>query len=178
MNKDQLPFGKMVGEQKRLPGAEDAKLLIVAVDESEKAIEIVETAKKHFPHLEIMVRTKYWNDYYDMLERNVLGVYREFSDVALRMAADALGHMGYRKNQVQRSLKKFRRHDEEYLEELAKSRHEQKNFIKRGRQVIQELELMMLDDMEKEAKDKDLGWDAETIREEFAPLIRQLKEED
>jgi CPA2 family monovalent cation:H+ antiporter-2/glutathione-regulated potassium-efflux system ancillary protein KefC/glutathione-regulated potassium-efflux system protein KefB len=158
-------------------GADDARLLIVAVDDSEKAIEIVETAKKHFPHLKIMVRTKYWNDYYDMLERDVLGVYREFSDVALRMAADALGFIGYRKNQVHRSLKKFRRHDEEYLKELVKTRHEQKNFIKRGRQVIRELELMMLEDMDNEAKDKDLGWDTETIVEEFAPIMQKLKEE-
>lgn len=158
-------------------GAEDAKLLIVAVDDSEKTIEVVETAQKHFPHLQIIVRTKYWNDYYNMLDKNLLGVYREFSDGALRMAADALGHMGYRKNQVQRSLKKFRRHDEEFLKELANSRHEEKNFIKHGRQVIEQLELMMLEDLENEAKDKDLGWDTESIKEEFAPIIRALKEE-
>jgi CPA2 family monovalent cation:H+ antiporter-2/glutathione-regulated potassium-efflux system ancillary protein KefC/glutathione-regulated potassium-efflux system protein KefB len=159
-------------------GAEDAKLLIVAVDDSEKTIEIVDTAKKHFPHLKIMVRTKYWMDYYNMLDRNLLGVYREFSDVALRMATDALGHMGYRKNQVHRSLKKFRKHDESYLKELAKTRHEKKIFIQRGKQVIEELELMMLEDIENEAKDKDLGWDTETIKEEFAPIIRKLKEEN
>jgi len=45
-------------------GAKDARLLIVAVDESEKAIEIVETAQKHFPNLKIIARTKYWNDYF------------------------------------------------------------------------------------------------------------------
>jgi voltage-gated potassium channel Kch len=159
-------------------GAKDARLLIVAVDDSEKSIEIVEAAKKHFPHLKIMVRTKLWNDYYDMLDRNVLGVYREFSDVALRMAADALSHIGYRKNQVHRALKKFRKHDEEYLKEMAQSRHEQKAFIRHGRQVIEELELMMLEDIENEAKNKDLGWDTETIKEEYAPLIRKLKEEN
>ncbi len=158
-------------------GAEDAKLLIVAVDESEKTLEIVQTAQKHFPHLKIMVRTKYWNDYYDMLEKNLLGVYREFSDTALRMGADVLSHLGYRKNQVQRSLRKFRKHDEEYATDLAKTRHEQKNFIKRGRQVIEELELLMLDDIDKVAKDKDMGWDTETIKEEFAPMIRMQKDE-
>jgi hypothetical protein len=33
----------------------------------------------------------------------------------------------------------------------------------------------MLEDMEKEAKDKDLGWDTEAIVEEFAPLIRKIE---
>lgn len=159
-------------------GAGDAKLLIVAVDESEKSAEIVETAQKHFPHLKIIVRTRYWDDYFEMIDKDLLGVYREFSDVALRMAADALSFIGYRKNQVQRSLKKFRKHDEKYLKELATSRKEQKAFIRHSRQVIEELELMMLEDIENEAKDKDLGWDTETIKEEYAPLIRKLKEEN
>jgi monovalent cation:proton antiporter-2 (CPA2) family protein len=159
-------------------GADEAKLLIVAVDDSEKSIEIVEVAQKHFPHLKIMVRTKYWNDYYDMLDRNVLGVYREFSDVALRIGAEALGYMGYRKNQVQRALMKFRRHEEANIKELAESRHEQKNFIKHGRRVIRELEILIRGEIENEAKNKDLGWDTESIKEEFAPLIRKMKEEE
>jgi CPA2 family monovalent cation:H+ antiporter-2/glutathione-regulated potassium-efflux system ancillary protein KefC/glutathione-regulated potassium-efflux system protein KefB len=159
-------------------GAEDAKLLIVAVDESEKTIEIVEAAQKHFPHLKIMVRTKNWNDYYNMLDKNVLGVYREFSDVALRIGAEALGFMGYRKNQVQRALMKFRRLEEANLKVLAESRHEQKNFIKAGRRVIQELEILIREEIDNEAKNKDLGWDTESIKEEFAPLIRKMKEEE
>jgi voltage-gated potassium channel Kch len=159
-------------------GAEDAKLLIVSVDDSEKSLEIVETAQKHFPHLKIMVRTKYWNDYYTMLDKDVLGVYREFSDVALRIGAEALGHMGYRKNQVQKALMKFRRLEEENLKELATSRHEQKNFIKQGRRVIQELELLIREEIENEAADKDLGWDTESIIEEFSPILQKMKEEE
>lgn len=161
----------------QVAGAGEAGLLIVAVDEPEKTIEIVETAKKHFPHLKIMVRTKYWDDYFDMLERDVLSVYREFSDVALRMAADALATLGYRKNQVQRALKKFRRYDEENLQELVKSRHEQRTFIKHGRQAIEQLELMMLEDIEREEQNKDLGWDTETLIQEFLPIIRKMKED-
>lgn len=158
-------------------GAEEAKLLIVAVDESEKTKEIVETAQKHFPHLKIIARTKYWEDYYDMIEKDLTGVYREFFDGGLRMAADALCLIGYRKNQVQRALKKFRKQDEKHLGELVNSRHEKKAFIKHGRQVIEDLEKMMLEDIENEAKDKDLGWDTETIIEEFAPIIKKLKEQ-
>jgi CPA2 family monovalent cation:H+ antiporter-2/glutathione-regulated potassium-efflux system ancillary protein KefC/glutathione-regulated potassium-efflux system protein KefB len=86
--------------------------------------------------------------------------------------------MGYRKNQVQRALMKFRRHEEANIKELAESRHEQKNFIKQGRRVIQELEILIREEIENEAKDKDLGWDIESIKEEFAPLIRKMKEEE
>jgi monovalent cation:proton antiporter-2 (CPA2) family protein len=157
-------------------GAADAKLLIIAVDDAEKTREIVHTCKKYYPQLKIMVRTKLWMDYYDMLDEELEGVYREFFDVGLRMGADALSILGYRKYQVYRAKKKFRKHDEEYLGELSKSRHERKAFIKHGRQVIEDLEKMMLEDIENEAKDKDLGWDTETIREEFGPMVRKLKE--
>lgn len=156
-------------------GASEAVLLIVAVDEPEKAIEIVDTAKKHFPHLKIMTRTKSWDSSYDMLEREVNGVYREYLDSALRMAADALYLIGYRNFQVQRAVKKFRKHDEYLLGELAGLRNEQKTFIKSSKQHIQDLEKMMLEDYKNEAKDKDLGWDATTIKEEFAPILRNLK---
>ena len=156
-------------------GAGDSKLLIVAVDESEKALEIVDTARKHFPHLKIITRTKSWNSSYDMLEREVSGVYREYFDSALRMGADALNLIGYRNFQVQRAITKFRKHDEYFLRELAGKRNEQKTYIKSSKQYIQDLERMMLEDFENEGKDKDLGWDATTIKEEFAPILRNLK---
>lgn len=162
----------------RAAGAEEATLLIVAVDESEKALEITNTAKKHFPNLKIMARSKNWNDFYALHEKDLLGVYREFSDVALRMGADALGHMGYRKNQVQRSLRKFRKHDEEYLKELANTHHEDKSLIKQSRKLIEELEMMILEDIENEARDKDLGWNTESIKEEFGPIMKKLREEN
>lgn len=157
-------------------GAENARLLIVAVDDPEKTLEIVETAQRHFPHLQLMARAKTWDCYYELLEKGIAHVYREFSDGALRIGADALGTLGYRKNIVQRSLKKFRKHDEAYLKDLAASRKERKSFIRQSRKSIEELELMMLEDLESVAKDKDLGWDTETLKEEFAPLINKLKE--
>jgi len=152
-------------------GAKDATLLIVAVDNNEKALEIVDNAKKHFPHLEIIARTDGWLDYYEMLEKDILGVYREFSDTALRMGAHALEQIGLRKYHIQRALKKFRKHDEELLKELAHSRHELKNFISRTKSGIEEIEELMLDDMKNQLSKKDEGWDTKTIKEEFVPLF-------
>ena len=154
-------------------GAGDARLLIIAVDQPEKALEIVETAESHFPHLKVLVRTKGWTEYYEMLEKDLHGVYREFSDTALRMGADALSELGMRKYQIQRSLKKFRKHDEMMLKELAKSRHEKEDtYFKHGRQAIAAVELLMLESMENEMNNKDMGWDTETIKKEFVPMFK------
>ncbi len=158
-------------------GAAEARLLIVAVDDPDKAVEIVETAQKHFPNLDIISRSMNWFNHYDMMDKKTIGVYREFFDSALRMAADALSFLGYRSYQVQRALKKFRRYDEKYLYKLAATRHEGKTFLKAGRQYIEDLEKMILDDIENEAKDKDLGWDTASIVEEFAPIVKKMQEE-
>ncbi|PWJ37982.1 monovalent cation:proton antiporter-2 (CPA2) family protein [Sediminitomix flava] len=146
--------------------ADEAKLLIVAVDKPDKSLEIIETAEKHFPHLKIMVRTQNWSDHYEMLEKDLFGVYREFSDTALRMGADALGFMGHRKYQVQRSLKKFRKHDENFLRELAKSRHEEKNLLQHGKRGMESIEVLMLEDMTKESLSKDFGWESNSIKQD------------
>ena len=49
-------------------GAGSARVLIVAIDNSEKTLEIVELARRHFPHLRIVARAR---------ERRDQGVARE-----------------------------------------------------------------------------------------------------
>lgn len=159
-------------------GAKEATLLIVTVDDPAKSIEIIETAKKHFPNLKILSRAKSWRDGFEMVDLDLNGVYREYLDSALRMASDALSMVGYRKYQVYRALKKFRKHDELFLMKSSKIRHEEKSLLKSSKQHIEDLEQMMLDDIENEAKDKDLGWDSSSLKNEFGPLIKKMKQAD
>jgi voltage-gated potassium channel Kch len=148
-------------------GAEDARLLIVAVDESEKTLEIVKTAQKHFPHLKIISRTRSWNDSYELIEAGIKDIYRETLDSALRMAAGALTKLGHRKHTVQRAVRTFRKHDELYLHELAQMHHDKNELLNQTRLRIADLEKLMVNEMEDVGKDKDLGWDATTLIAEF-----------
>lgn len=148
-------------------GAETARLLIVAVDNADKIREIVETAKKHFPHLHIMARSIGWNDSYDLIALGVDDIYRETLDTSLRLGADALSFLGHRRYQAYRAAKTFRKHDERYLRELSEMRHDDKQLIRGARDRINSLEQRMLREIENEGRDKDLGWDATTLIEEF-----------
>jgi CPA2 family monovalent cation:H+ antiporter-2/glutathione-regulated potassium-efflux system ancillary protein KefC/glutathione-regulated potassium-efflux system protein KefB len=158
-------------------GAEEAKLLIIAVDNPDKTLEIVETVKKHFPNLKMMARTRSWNDSYEILDAGVEAVYRETLDSALRLAADALCRLGFRRYQTFRTAKTFRKHDEKYLRELAEMRHDEGKLIKGARERIENLEKLLLTEFENIGKDKDLGWDATTLMEEFGKAAPE-KEED
>jgi voltage-gated potassium channel Kch len=148
-------------------GAEEAKLLIVAVDDPDKTFEICETVKKHFPSLEIIVRSNGWFDSYKLIDAGVKNIYRETLDSSLKMAADALCKMGHRRYQAHRAVKTFRKHDERYVRELAEMQHDKKLLIRGVKQRIEDLEKLMLTELDNVGKDKDLGWDASTLINEY-----------
>jgi voltage-gated potassium channel Kch len=148
-------------------GAADAKLLIIAVDDPDKTFEICETVKKHFPSLETIVRSNGWFDSYNLINAGIKNIYRETLDSSLRMAADALCKMGHRRYQTYRAMKTFRKHDERYVKELSAMHHDRKLLISGVKQRIEDLEELMLTEIENVGKDKDLGWDATTLIDEY-----------
>ena len=91
-----------------------------------------------------MARTRGWLDAYRLIDAGVPDVYRETLDSALRMAADAMHNLGFRRYQTHRAVKTFRRHDEKFLLELAEMRHDHKELIRGTRQRIEDLEKQML----------------------------------
>ncbi len=141
-------------------GAADAELLIIAVDNGEKAVQIAETARKNFPHLDIIARTSGWEESFELIERGVKDVYLDTLDAALRIGSDALSRLGHRKYHVMRAMKTFRRYEERHLHELAEMRHDKKELIRATKQRIEDLEELMLKEKAELHKDKDLGWDA------------------
>ncbi|MDA3852937.1 MAG: monovalent cation:proton antiporter-2 (CPA2) family protein, partial [Bacteroidales bacterium] len=138
-------------------GAEEAKMLIIAVDETEKSLKITRTAQKHFPHLKIMVRTQTWTHSFEMMDLGVDDFYREYTGSALRLGADALKKMGLRQYQIQRSLKQFRKYDDKMVRELYNDRHEHKAMIRSGKQFMENIERLMQDDIKRIGSDTTEG---------------------
>ncbi len=151
----------------RAAGAEEAEVMVLAIDEHDKLMGMVETVQKHFPHLKLLARARGRVEAYDLLEKRGVRVYRETFDTSLRMGIDALRALGSRAYQAQRSAQKFRRHDESALETLARVRHDQDQYFNAARQHIQALEETMLQDVRNEDDLRDMGWDAESLRQEY-----------
>jgi voltage-gated potassium channel Kch len=145
-------------------GAEEAKIIVIAIDDAKKRLEMVETVKKHFPHLHILVRASHRYDAYDLMNAGMLNVYRESVDTSLRLGVDAMKILGYRSYTAKRLAKTFLRLDEKNLKKLAAIRNEDE-YINAARQFIEEIELIVQADAEGPAL-LDAGWDAETLREE------------
>ncbi|WP_266364079.1 monovalent cation:proton antiporter-2 (CPA2) family protein [Tellurirhabdus rosea] len=151
----------------RSAGAASAKLIIIALDSPEKSLELVETIRKHFPNLKILVRANDRDDAYDFIDLGVDHIYRETLDTSLRMGVDALRLLGMRAYHSERLARLFRRHDEAALQELASVRRDSRQYFSTARRRIRELEqLLGSDTPDRWLKGIGEGWDAESLREE------------
>jgi monovalent cation:proton antiporter-2 (CPA2) family protein len=156
----------------RVAGAERAQLLIVAVDDQERTLNILETARKHFPHLTVLVRASGRPEAYELLDQGAEHVYRETVDTSLRMGVDALHMLGLRAYQAHRAAKTFRRHDEASVRELGQMRHDRKAYFSAAREQIRSLEELLLSELESPGEERDAGWDTESLREELGEAAR------
>ncbi|MEZ0387153.1 MAG: monovalent cation:proton antiporter-2 (CPA2) family protein, partial [Verrucomicrobium sp.] len=76
-------------------GARKAKLLVLAIDDEDKALEIIDTVKQHFPNLKILARASGRLAAYEMVRRGVEYIYRETLGSSLDMAAQTLRLLGF-----------------------------------------------------------------------------------
>ena len=148
-------------------GAERARLLVIALEDHGRALAIVETVEKHFPHLTILARAAGRPEAYELLDHGVEHVYRETLDTSLRTGVDVLRLLGRRAYTGHRASLMFRRHDEEFVRDLGKMRHDRKAYFSEARERIQSLEELLLSEVEGADEERDAGWDTESLREEF-----------
>jgi len=143
-------------------GAARAKLIIIALEPASKRLEMIETIKKHFPNLRMLVRAANRYDAYDLMNAGMLHVYRESLDTSLRMGVDVMRFLGYRAYTAQRAARTFLKIDEANLKKLA-SIKDREEYIISARENIEELERMLQADAEQFRGAVDRGWDEESL---------------
>jgi voltage-gated potassium channel Kch len=148
-------------------GASRAKLIILAIDDSDRTLELVKTVNRHFPHLTILARANGRSDAYELLESGVERVYRETFDTSLRVGIEALRLLGYRLFQAHRSARRFRKTDERDLRALASLRHDRKTYINTARERIEDLERVLKTELGGHIETRDAGWDTKSLRAEL-----------
>jgi CPA2 family monovalent cation:H+ antiporter-2 len=145
-------------------GAHEAKILISAIDNPETNYLLVETVKKHFPNLELMVRAKNRGDAYELLEMEVPNIYREHLDSSVRLGKDVLVKLGFRAHTVHRLAQNFIKYDEAALKELVKVKHDQKEYISSVRRTIEMQEALLSSELNRQFTLNDQAWDSEVMK--------------
>ncbi|MBL7743822.1 MAG: cation:proton antiporter [Chitinophagaceae bacterium] len=146
-------------------GAADAKIIIIAIEPAERRLELIETIKKHFPNLRMLVRATNRFDAYDQMNAGMLHIYRETLDTALRLGVDTMKYLGYRNYAAQRAARMFFRLDEENLKKLSSIR-DPDQYVLEAKAKIEELEMTIRADQQQANGMIDTGWDEESLIQE------------
>ncbi|RPD51688.1 monovalent cation:proton antiporter-2 (CPA2) family protein [Paracnuella aquatica] len=142
-------------------GAAKAKLIIITIEPSEKRLELINTIKKHFPNLRMLVRASNRFDAYDQMNAGMLHIYRETIDTALRVGVDTMHFLGHRNYTATRAARQFLRLDEANLKKLSSIR-DPDEYINTAREKIEELEQTLQSDLFHLGK-SEKSWDEEGL---------------
>jgi len=139
-------------------GAKEARLMIIAIDDREKATELVKIAKHNFPHLKLLVRVYDRAHAYEVMREGVDEVYREVFGSSMDLAKEALVTLGQHPYEAQRAITKFRAHDERFLRASAQHADDQKALIDIARQSRAEITKVFAADRGGETVVTDTAW--------------------
>jgi monovalent cation:proton antiporter-2 (CPA2) family protein len=143
-------------------GAADARIIIIAIEPADKRLELIETIKKHFPNLRMLVRSTNRFDAYDQMNAGMLHIYRETIDTSLRVGVDTMKFLGFRAYTAQRAARMFFKLDEANLKKLSSIR-DREEYIIAAREKMEELELTIKADLQQMDQLRSTGWDDESI---------------
>ena len=151
----------------RAAGADQAEVLILTLSDTTKIRAIGELARKHFPHLKILARSRRRVDAYELINAGFEHVYRETLGTSLDMGVDALQLVGFRAYHARRAAFAFRKHNEASMRELA-SHWGGQNYFTVLRAKIEEAESILRGGGAVLKDQVDAAWDNEPLREEAA----------
>ena len=152
----------------RAAGIERARMLIVALDDREKTVELVETARKAFPDLVILARAWDRRHAYDLLANGADAVERETFEAALALGTTALQKLGYRAHRAHRAGAIFRRHDRKSFEDLRPVWGQEEAYILASRDAAQTMDKLLNADLARLRPGDAAGsWDTASLDEEL-----------
>lgn len=132
----------------RTAGAERARMFIIAIDDEEKTLQLIDLVRENFPHLRILARADSRQHAYEILRKGVNEVYRETLGSALDLGGDALLALGVSEKLACRAVKIMREHDETSVREMAKLVGDEEGYTSMARLHIANLEKALASDRE------------------------------
>ncbi|TEW56732.1 potassium transporter [Psychromonas sp. RZ22] len=140
------------GDLLKAAGAKQAKLLVIAVDDAIKALEIIDIAQKYFPNLKIAVRATDRTHAYEIMNKGVTTFRRESFDSAINLGVDALSLLGEEPDVAQKAGRLFKQYDEKALLELSSVWGDDKHYGAAVRQHLEDLKQILDKDKAQQKK--------------------------
>ena len=92
-------------------GIAKARLLVVALDDVDASLRLVETVREHYPQVTVVARARNVSHVFGLLSRGIDRIERETFESALRAGRRVLQDLGFGAHEARMAADTFRRHD-------------------------------------------------------------------
>ncbi len=133
-------------------GAKEAKLLVIAIDDADKIIEIASLVQKHYPNLQIVARAIDRHHAYELMRIGVKTIKRETFESALGLGVSALELLGNSEESAQRAGQLFSEHDRESMHVLSEVWGDDHSYGVAVKQRMELLKQVLVSDEEEQSK--------------------------
>ena len=139
-------------------GAARAQALVVAIDDVDDSLALVDAARREFPELTIMARARNVSHYYDLMDRGVTILERETFEAALQLGRQVLQHLGFGAYQARQVAMKFRAHNLRSLAAVYPFYKDQQQRVSMAKQARQELTELFARDAQVREQERARDW--------------------
>ena len=145
-------------------GIEDAKMLVIAIDERESITELVRYVTKNYPHVYIVARACDRHHVYELWSAGARDIIRETFDSSVRAGRSALEALGVHPYDAERQVRGFVLNDREQMYELASvydpdvPAHENVEYVERTKEFLRRDEQAMRGNSAAFGSRLDRGW--------------------
>ncbi|MEP4431572.1 MAG: cation:proton antiporter [Hyphomicrobiales bacterium] len=130
-------------------GIDEAKMLVVAIDDKDQANELVHYVKHNHPHVVIVARARDRNHVYELYSAGAREIIRETFDSSIRAGRSALEALGMHPYDAELHVRSYVEDDKFSIGELAQlydadiPAHENAPYVARAKELIAEQEAAM-----------------------------------
>jgi len=135
----------------RAAKAEQAKFLVLAIDDVEASVRAAAMVRKHFPNLTILARARNRYHAHLLMELGVKVIVRETLFSSLRLAADLLQKLGLSAQETTSTVEMFQTYDEALLQRQFAVFRDENKLIQTSKEAAKELEQLLTEDHSSEA---------------------------
>jgi len=152
-------------------GIEEAKMLVIAIDDKENATELVKYVAANYPHVYIVARAIDRHHVYELYNAGCRDIIRETFDSAVRAGRSALEALGVHPYDAERQVRGFVLNDQEQMLALASSfdpeipAHENEEYVRRTREYLDRYADVMQGNSARFATRLDRGWVPPTLED-------------
>ena len=142
-------------EMLRAAHADNAEILVLAVDDVEASVRTAELISKHFPDLKVFARARNRQHAFRLMDLGVRFVIRETLLSSLDLSVQVLEALGLSKSRALETVRRFRVHDEQTMAKQLSIKDDDSKFQQTVRESAEQLRQLF-------EADSDVDTDAET----------------